>query len=63
MQRRSNYLEILYLHEFYPLIDTIKEDQNSKRSAAEIEELNREKKSVKIKEGTSKLYKKSLVYE
>ena len=43
MQRTFNRLDGLNLHENFILIDTIKEDQSMKQSAAEIEKLNREK--------------------
>ena len=55
MQRTFNRLDGLYLHKKILLIDTIKEYQSKNQSAAEIEKLNREKKSRnKRKEGTSK---------
>ena len=50
-----NSLDVLYQNEICPLIYTIIKDQLRKQSAAEIEKLNREKKSRNIrKEGTSK---------
>ena len=36
MQRTFNSLDGLYLHENFPLIDTIKEDKLRKQSAAEV---------------------------
>ena len=41
IQHTFNRLDGLYLHERCLLIDTIKEDQLRKQSAAEIEKLNR----------------------
>ena len=55
MQQTFNQLDGLYLREMCPLIDTIMKYQTRKQSAAEIEILNREKKSrKKIDEVTSK---------
>ena len=54
MQRMFNWLGALYLGEVCILIYTIIKYQASKQSAAEIEKLNRVKKSKKKrKEGTS----------
>ena len=54
IQQTFNRLYGLYLNEKYILMDTIIKDQSRKKIAAEIEKLNREKKSRnKRKEGTS----------
>ena len=44
-------MDVLYLRELCLLIDTIMKYQLSKKSAAEIEKLNREKKDHKLKKG------------
>ena len=55
MQQTFNHMDVLYLREIFHLMNTIMKDQLRKQSAAEIEKLNREKKSRnKRKEGTSK---------
>ena len=45
MQRVFNCMDELYLHEKCLLIDTIKENQLRKQSAAEVERLNRKKRT------------------
>ena len=45
MQRMFNRLDGLYIHENFPLIDTIIEYKSRKQIAAEIEKMDREKNS------------------
>ena len=55
MQRMFNCLDGLYMHEKCLSVDTLREYQLRKQSAAEIEKLNTEKKDRnKEKEGISK---------
>ena len=64
MQRTFNHMDGLYLCEICHLIDVIMKNQLRKQSAAEIEKLNRETKSInKIKEGISKPSPKILFCE
>ena len=64
MQQTFNRLDGLYLNEKCLLMDTIIESQSRKQSAADIERMNREKKTRnKRKEGTSRLSPKKMFCE
>ena len=55
MQKKLNRLDVLYSHKKFLLIYTIKEEKSRNQGEAEIEKLNREKKTRnKRKKGTSK---------